>query len=894
MPCAASLSPSVLTGMTLPHLIRSLKQNLHDEQQLLREAFCGRPDAHHYLQGRRLLVDKALIALWSQAAMPESWSLLAVGGYGRGELFPHSDIDLLILLPNAHAENTTDAISIFISALWDIGLEVGHSVRDIDTCLASAQNDITIQTALLESRLICGDRARFLQFMARFRAHLDPLFFFKAKQLEQQERYARHADTPYSLEPNCKESPGGLRDLQVIHWSAKAADLGAAQPPADLPLPVGSVWMQWSGRLQLSSDEVRQLARTENFLNVLRIRLHWIAGRREDRLLFDYQEPLAAITGIKAQGGRRASERLMQRYYRNAKRITQLNTLILQSLSAQLHRERNPETPAIRINPEFQIVHECLDLVDASLFERKPGAILDAFLLLARRPTLKGMTSRTLRALWHARIQINATFRAQPENHLRFLAIFRQKRGLTHVLRWMNQYDILGHLLPPFGRIVGRMQHDLFHIYTVDQHILQVIRNLRRFALPEFAHEYPFCSELMLNLKRPWRLYLAALFHDIAKGRGGDHSLLGAQEAQRFCASVHLSKADTDFICFLVTHHLTMSAVAQKKDLSDPAVVLEFAALVGDEDHLSALYLLTVCDIRGTSPKVWNVWKGKLLEDLYRATRAQVKRKSAAHPTYPLLSLHARQDESRRILRLHGLRENIEAALWAELDTLYFLRHEADEIAWHTRHLYFRPLDSSPLVRARLHPVGGLQVMVWVQDQKALFAHLCGFFTRHGYTIVEAKIHTTRSHIALDSFVLLDSQKSQLPYRDMIGLIEHELCAQLCTPLPPILPNPPAARLPRQVRHFPFQPHVDIRRDDRAQHFTMLVTAVDRPGLLYAIARILSEHHVQIHIAKISTLGERVEDAFLISGNELSHPAMLVKLEQDLLAVLHIPRPQKQ
>jgi [protein-PII] uridylyltransferase len=441
----------------------------------------------------------------------------------------------------------------------------------------------------------------------------------------------------------------------------------------------------------------------------------------------------------------------------------------------------------------------------------------------------------------------------------------------------MNQFDILGQYLPAFGRIVGQMQHDLFHVYTVDQHIMQVLRNLRNFVLPECAHEYPFCTRLALAFDDYWLLYLAALFHDIAKGRGGDHSELGMRDAQTFCRNHGLSKADSKLIVFLVQHHLTMSTVAQKQDLGDPEVIRSFATTVKDERHLTALYLLTVSDIRGTSPKVWNAWKGKLLEDLYRATLHLLRDETAAICG----TVEERQEEARQIMRYNGLRPEVEKDFWQELDTVYFLRHEAEEIAFHTRVLYGRWDSDKPVAVARLNQIGeGLQVLVYAPNQTELFARLCGFFARLGYSIADAKIYTTRHGYALDSFVLLDPS-NQLPYRDMIALIEHELAILLSQGTAPTAP--PMSRVSRQVKHFPISPEVSIRPDERGKHYLLSVTAADRPGLLYALGMVLAKHNISVHTAKINTLGERVEDIFLVSGTALGQVATVVRIEQELL-----------
>jgi [protein-PII] uridylyltransferase len=854
----------------LRELAAATRQRLTSGQLALASAWRAKKQIPRLLQGRAALVDSVLKEIWTSLAMPDECVLAAVGGYGRGELYPGSDVDLLILVPDEQHTScdadTAQRLEQLIGLLWDIGLDIGHSVRSINQCLDEAEADITVKTSLLEARYLAGSLALFEDFEQSCGAALEPAAFLKAKQLEQAERYAKFSDTPYSLEPNCKESPGGLRDLQVIQWVARAAG-------------IGDDWKSLMRSGLITSLEVRHFERTHALLAELRIELHLLGGRREDRLLFDHQEKLASAMGMDQTDSKRASEVLMQRYYQNAKLVTQLNALVLQVLSDRLLPAR--QGPPIVIDAHFQMVRDLLDVREEDLFQHHPRAILECFLLQMQRSEIKGMTPRTLRALWRAQARIDAAFRRDPENRALFLRLFQQKH-LTHPMRRMNQYDILGRYLPAFGRIVGQMQHDLFHVYTVDQHILQVMGNLRRFVMPEFAHEYPFCSRLITGFDKRWLLYIAALFHDIAKGRGGDHSQLGKRDAGLFCRDHGVTDDDAALVIFLVEQHLTMSQVAQKQDLADPDVILDFAAKVGNLRQLTALYLLTVADIRGTSPKVWNAWKGKLLEDLFRMTAAVLKGTAVLQ----LTGVSERQEEARRILRYFGLRADIEADLWAQLDTGYFMRHAADEIAWHTRNLYHRPTGPEPVVRARPNPMGdGLQVMVYVPDQPLLFARLCGFFARLGYSIVDAKIHTTRHGYALDSFVVF-AFDSTLPDRDMIGLIEHDI-AELLRDLPP-LPTSFSGRLSRQVRHFPVIPEVEIRADERGSQYLMSITAADRPGLLYAIARLLGQHGITLHTAKISTLGERAEDSFLISGKELAHTATLVKLEQDLLSVLQV------
>ena len=794
-------------------------------------------------------------------------ALVATGGYGRGELFPSSDVDVLILLGADPSAEDRERLERLIGMFWDIGLEIGHSVRTVEACVETAQADITIETALLEARLLAGSAALFRRLAKAIERVVVPAAFLKAKMLEQEQRHAKHRDTPFALEPNLKEAPGGQRDLQVIRWIAQACGIGGRWQ--DLVKP---------GLLQ--KGEALRLARHEIFLQDLRIRLHYLAGRREDRIAFDYQDALAQQCGFAAKPSRRASEQLMQAYYRNAKAITQLNTILLQNLQARFAPD--PESPPRVLNERFQARGTLLEARREDLFEREPRAILESFLLMQQHGDLRGMAAGTLRALWRARGRLDARLRRDPVARLLFLQILQQPRGIVHEFRRMNQYDVLGGYLPEFGRIVGQMQHDLYHVYTVDQHILMVLRNLRRFTMPEFAHEFPLCSQLMSGFERRWLLYVAALYHDIAKGRGGDHSALGSADARSFCRRHGLAREDADLVCFLVEHHLTMSSVAQKQDVDDPGVARAFAEKVGNERRLVALYLLTVADIRGTSPKVWNGWKAKLLEDLFRMARRILAGEAPALDT----AVAETQAEAARLLRLYALSDAVKERFWANLDTTYFLRHDAQEIAWQTRNLHYRVDTKAPVVRARLAPFGeGLQVMIYTPDREALFARICSYFERAGFNIVEAKIHTTRNGYALDSFVVMGKGPGA-HYRDMMALIETELTDELQSQAP--LPPPGTSRVSRHVRHFPISPAVDIRPDERGAYHSLNIVASDRPGLLYRVARQLSNYKLNLYSAKINTLGDRAEDVFLVSGAALADSKAVLKLEQELLADLQI------
>ncbi len=815
--------------------------------------------------------------------MPEHFALLAVGGYGRQALFPYSDVDVLVLLPDdlqLESDETLKArIEGFIGSCWDAGLEIGSSVRQLHECLSEAAADITVQTAMLESRWLVGDTALMASFNQAFKKQLDPRAFFTGKTLEMQQRHSKFDNSPYSLEPNCKESPGGLRDLQMLLWLTKASGLG-------------STWQDLSARGMVTALEMRQLKRNENLLSLLRWRLHWSARRREDRLVFDMQSTLAIELGLAAdtqdaKRARAASEALMKHYYWAAKAVTQLNQIIHLNIEDWLFDQGHAHPPQ-PLNERFLDKSGMLEVVDDGLYQRQPHAILETFWVYQETVGIKGLSARTLRALYNARGLMNAAFRRDPANRAMFMRILQTPQGITHAMRLMNQTSVLGRYLWVFRRIVGQMQHDLFHVYTVDQHILMVLRNVRRVFIVEHAHEYPFCSQLAAGWEQPWILYVAALFHDIAKGRGGDHSDLGAKEVRLFCRQHGVAKADQQLIEFLVKHHLTMSHVVQKEDLSDPDVIRAFANKVGNERYLRALYLLTVADIRGTSPKVWNAWKGKLQKDLYRASAAVLGGQS--HDPHALVEMRKR--EALETLNLYAMPFESHKDLWDTLDVGYFMRHEAADIAWHTRQLS-RPLalakaagqSAGVTVKARLSPLGeGLQVMVYTPDQPDLFARICGYFDQAEFSIQDAKVHTAKNGYALDTFQVVTPMLN-VHYRELTPMVENGLKEAIENGGPLHKPRQ-GGRVSRRVKSFPVAPRVRLQPDEKAQRWLLSISASDRAGLLYGVAQVLAQHHINVLLAKVSTLGERVEDTFLIDGAALQHNRTQIDLETQLLDVL--------
>ena len=568
----------------------------------------------------------------------------------------------------------------------------------------------------------------------------------------------------------------------------------------------------------------------------------------------------------------------MRRYYWAAKAVTQLNQILMLNIEERL----NPITHEPRpINERFYDKAGMIEVASDDLYVKNPHAILETFLLYQKTVGIKGLSARTLRALYNARDVMDAKFRADPANHKTFMRILQEPpAGITHVMRLMNQTSVLGRYLWVFRKIVGQMQHDLFHVYTVDQHILMVLRNVRRFFIAEHAHEYPFCSQLAAGWDKPWILYVAAIFHDIAKGRGGDHSELGAMEVRRFCKQHEIGREDCELIEFMVHEHLTMSRIAQKEDLSNPAVISAFAQRVGNERYLTALYLLTVADIRGTSPKVWNAWKGKLLEDLYRYTL----RTLGGRAPDPHAEIESTKREALALLALHAMPHDSQKLLWDTLDVGYFMRHDPGEIAWHTRMLSRFVGKANAIVRARLSPVGeGLQVLVYTPDQQDLFARICGYFDQAGFSILDAKVHTANNGYALDTFQVVTAMLPE-HYRDLIGMVEAELDTTIEERR--ALPQPSKGRVSRRVRSFPIAPRVELRPDEKAQRWLLNISASDRVGLLYSVARVLANHKLNLQLAKVTTLGERVEDTFLIDGPELQQNKAQIAIETELLEAL--------
>jgi len=855
-------------------VIQTWRDDLKTQQNALETAFYQHKNTALLLKQQSLLIDNLLKKIWLETNVEAdintdtdvSACLIAVGGYGRQLLFPYSDIDLLILLPDSASPLLNTQIEAIIGLLWDIGLNVGHSVRTLQECVDEAANDVTVQTNLSDARLLCGNKQSYDAFLKAFNQTMQPAAYFAAKFKEQDNRHAKFNDTTYNLEPNIKESPGGLRDLHMILWLAQSQQLGRN-------------WASLAKNKIITTAEMRQIKRHERNLQNLRIRLHYLAKRREDRLLFDFQNELASDLGYVNTPRRRASEQLMQSYYTSAKFINLINEILLKTFELNLKKTKTKITP---INARFEAHEDLLEIKTANVLQQQPNAILESFLLLQQHPQLTGMSANLIRELQRVKKIVNYDFRQSAENKATFLAILSQPDGVNHSLRRMNRYGILGQYIPVFGKIVGQMQHDLFHVYTVDEHILNVLANLRRYAKPDLKHEFPLCTELFSNFEKPYLLYLAALFHDIAKGRNGDHSSLGTIDARSFCKLHGLAKDEIDLVAWLVDAHLKMSSTAQKSDLSDPEVIHQFAQLVKTEKRLVALYLLTVADIRGTSPVVWNAWKARLLESLFYATRNVLNNVDFSKQKM----IESRQQEATTKLTQYGLNPESYLPLWKNAGADYFLRFESDEIAWQSRLLTPHVLTENPIVRARLSPNGdGIQTMIYTRNQDDLFARICNFFDRMAYNIVQAKIYTTNHGYALNNFIVLDQSGKSVSYSGLLKFIETELTQKISSSAP--LESPLQGRMSRQVKYMCIQPQVKIVAETQGINHTLEIVAGDRPGLLAKVANIFLQQKVDLHNAKINTLGNRAEDSFLISAkqNQSLTANQLEQIKQNLTSL---------
>ncbi|HEX4894988.1 MAG TPA: [protein-PII] uridylyltransferase [Solimonas sp.] len=851
--------------------IAAFRDTLQWGRERLNGLFHEGMPADSLVHARAHLVDEVLCAAW-QKFLPEGTqglTLVAVGGYGRGELLPHSDIDILLLHEGQALETHRKGLEQMTAFGWDIGLEVGQSVRTVDECVTEAAKDITVITNLLEARLLTGDERLFQQMQQALTPdRVWPVkAFFEAKKAEQQARHRKYDDTGYKLEPNVKESPGGLRDIHTIAWVTKRHF--GAQTLSEL-----------RERGFLTKQECDELFAGQDFLWRVRFALHMITGRREDRLLFDSQVKVAQLFGYEDNDRNKGVEQFMQLYYRTIKSLSCLNDMLLQLFDEAILASDDGEPEPL--NARFQVRRGYIEARDDDVFKRQPWALLEIFLLLQQHPKIEGIRAQTLRLILRDGRLLDEETRKGVQARSLFIEMFREGRGLTRALRRMNRYGVLGHYLPAFGKIVGLMQYDLFHTLTVDEHILYVLRNARRFAMARFREELPFCSEVMDRLAKPELLYLGAFWHDMAKGRGGDHSDIGADEAEQFCLDHGLSHADAALVGWLVKSHLVMSLTAQKQDLSDAAVVAEFARKVGDRQHLDYLFLLTCADIRGTNPKLWNSWRASLLKDLYNLT-VHIFERGVDNPLREDERAAEARSQALTLLQPQGVDRATAEAVWARFDRDYFLRYRPEELAWHLPAITGAKETDLPLIVAETLPGRGTTVLVYTRDRDHLFGLTCGVLARLGLNILDARLHTTHDGFVLDSYVVMEGDNTPIT----LPMRSDEIRAALRKVLsdPEVSTVDVNRRSSQKLKHFDTPTTVYFSQDrTRGRTILELVTA-DQPGLLSLIGRVFQKRGILLDAAKIGTIGERAEDVFYIT-DRMHRPIVEEDALDDLREVL--------
>jgi len=850
--------------------IQLLKSAILDGHTYLKKAFNkGRPP-RELVSKQCWLADQIVTILWQRKTTSEKLALIAVGGYGRGDLCPCSDIDLLILYTKNLSRSEKSEIELFLTSLWDVGLEVGHSVRTVNECVQRAKDDITIATNLIESRLLTGNTA--LYESMRKATGPNKIWstrkFFKAKLEEQERRYAKYNNIENSLEPNVKEGPGGLRDIQMIGWVAKR-HFGAAR------------LRELISHGFLTEVEYQTLEQGRSFLWKVRTALHHHTGRREDRLFFEHQRQLAKTFGYKGEANEPV-EKFMKVYYRTVIEISRLNEVLLQNFQEAIIYYRWLEKTRV-INNRFQTRSNFIEVKNKNIFKRYPFALLEIFLLIQQDPKIQGVRASTIRLIRQHLSLIDEKFRKDLKNRALFMEIIRQPRRVGHELRRMHRYGVLSAYLPLIAKVEGLMQFDLFHVYTVDEHTLQVVKFMRFFGLDEYREKYSRCHHLIHVIPKREILYIAGLFHDIAKGRGGDHSELGAIDAYKFCRQHAMSEYDAKLVSWLVKNHLLMSRTAQQKDIDDINVINEFAETVENTRRLEYLYLLTVADINGTNPDLWNSWKDALLLNLYDKTLRALRRglESPLNNRERVLDI---KSTSMRILEDSGISSGFISSVWQHLNDDFFLRHSPDEICWYTKKIGQLKDPQMPLVLLRDKTErGGSEIFVYMKDRDNIFAATTRVLSKLRLNILDARIITSDDNYTLDSYIVLEKNGKHVSGADRKNDIVKALNNALNN-IDEFVMTADTTSVGK-IRYFPVKTQVWFSDNLEQNRTIMEVTCLDQPGILSRIGEALRDCNARVHGAKVATFGERVDDLFFITdkqNNIIRDQSMLDCLEQTI------------
>jgi len=838
------------------NLLDQLKSFHTKSNQYLENGFNSGVNIRELVTARSQHLDTLLSALWNQLNITNDFSLIAVGGYGRGELHPFSDIDLLILIEESVDKKHLTLISQFITLLWDTGLILGHATRTLKECVELAEHDLSVITNLMESRLLCGNQTIYRQMkeLTAPNEMWDAESFLAAKTNEQRQRYKKFDGSSYDLEPNVKSSPGGLRDIQLIGWIAQRY----YYPQSLLQLIKQNI---------ITKKEYYALVKCQFFIWKIRFALHIVSGKAEDRLLFDYQKDIAKLMGFKGSKNFLAVEKMMKRYYRSVLIIRNISDILIQSLEEDLSK-KNLVSPAIKINENFQLINQRIDAVNPNLFNLDPSQLLEIFHLVAKNSDIRGITAPTLRAIRAARNKIDHNFLNSKTNKQLFIQFWNIKHTSSRAMFLMKKNGILSDYLPAFKKINGQMQYDMFHSYTVDEHTLFLLKNLTDFMDTDSKSTFPLCYEIMCKQTKPELIYLAGLFHDIGKGRGGDHSEIGAQEVLEFCRKHNLNEEDSQTISWLVANHLLMSLTAQKRDTSDPKVIKKFAELVETPQRLELLYILTVADIRATNRSLWTSWKDSLLKELALATLAYLNDEQVTQ----LDNWRDAKQAALNILISEGYQvEDIEY-YWQHLDKAYFKKNPAQTISWHSKCI-LQQIDRSQnakeqsviAIRKRLDG-GGSEIFVYSKDIDDLFARLTVTLAQHDLNVQGASIYTGTNDYCYDSFFTLndtnkpvireqDQNKLEIAIRNNISALDLNNIAF-------------RKRIPRQFKHFDVNTKIVFSNDEFSQYTRLDIVCRDRPGLLALIALAFKSCNIRIHDARITTLGEKAEDTFIISRKD--------------------------
>ncbi|MCF7361152.1 bifunctional uridylyltransferase/uridylyl-removing protein GlnD [Vibrio sp. A1-b2] len=838
--------------------IGELKQQLEHFAQYQKQEFLNHHPVADLVLGRSEYMDLLLHRLWQYFGFIDNpeLSLVAVGGYGRGELHPLSDIDILIISNKKIAEETERKVSEFITLLWDLRLEVGHAVRTVDECSEIGRSDLTVATNLQEARLLAGSEDTFhrLKMLIHSESFWPSETFYKAKIQEQRERHARYHDTTYNLEPDIKSTPGGLRDIHTLSWVARRH--------------FGATSLYEMSRYGFLTDaEYRELVECQDFLWRVRFALHMELKRYDNRLTFGLQAQVAEHLGFTGEGNR-AVEMMMKEFYRTVRRVAELNKMLLK-LFDQAILNNGEECEPVVLDEDFQRRGSLIEARKPALFQARPETILDMFLHIANDSTIDGVAPATMRQLRTARRRLNKFLHTIPEAREKFMELVRHPNALHRAFSLMHKLGVLAAYLPQWSQIVGQMQFDLFHAYTVDEHSIRLLKHINTFGDPANHDRHPICCEIYPKLQKKELLILAAIFHDIGKGRGGDHSEIGAGEAYDFCIEHGLSKPEAKLVSWLVLNHLLMSVTAQRRDIYDPEVIIEFAKKVRDEEYLEYLVCLTVADICATNPELWNSWKRTLLAELFYSTQRALRR-GLENPVDVRDRIRHNQQLASALLRKEGFSSREIELLWQRFKADYFLRHTHKQIAWHCTHLLRHKDPTQPLViLSKRAPRGGTEIFVYTKDQPSLFAKVVGELDRRNLNVHDAQIMTSKDGYVLDTFMVLDQNGSvieearhQALSKHIVNVLKSESALELKT-----------RRLPRQLKHFTVKTTIDFLPTRSKKRTLMEFVALDTPGLLATVGATFSELNLDLHAAKITTMGERAEDLFILTspqGNKLS------------------------